>query len=109
MNLDGLTMYVSATAARGVVDASTRLHFVQRGSKVLGRYSGGSVERGYLVGRLDGSGLAFRYAQRESSGEIHAGSSVCELLRKSDGRVRVVEHFEWRTRKGSGTNVFDEV
>jgi hypothetical protein len=109
MNLDGLLMYVSSSDDRGVVGADTRLSFVQKGSRVLGRYRGGAVERGYLVGRVTGTTLVFRYAQREAAGELHAGRSVCDVSRRPDGRIRVLEHFRWSTRNGEGTNVFDEV
>ena len=50
MNLNGLTMYVSTTADIGVVGAGTLLHFTQKGDRVLARYGGGSIKRGYLVG-----------------------------------------------------------
>jgi hypothetical protein len=109
LNLDGLRMYVSSTAANGVVDSETRLHFVQRGPKVAARYSGGNVPRGWLVGRLAGSELAFRYVQREGSHEIHAGRSVCTVDRLADGHIRITERFTWTSRSGSGTNVFDEI
>ncbi len=109
MNLDGRVPSVSATAARGVVDSNTLLRFRQKGDRVVGRYSGGSVLRGYLVGRIQGHRLLFRYAQVEGSKQIHGGTSVCEVLYQADGRARVVEHFTWHTREGSGTNVFDEV
>ena len=108
MNIDGLVMRVSSTAEQGVVGTDTRLHFRQKGSKVLGRYSGGAIVRGFLVGRLAGSQLLFRYVQVEASGEIHGGSSVCEVVQQPDGRARILEHFTWRTRSGGGTNVFDE-
>lgn len=107
LNLDGVVMRVSATAKNGVIDSATRLRFVQRDERVLGRYSGGSVSRGYLVGTIDGARLRFRYTQREASGEIHGGASTCDVIRLSDGGLRVVEHFRWRTRQGSGTNVFE--
>jgi hypothetical protein len=29
--------------------------------------------------------------------------------RLTDGRTRIVEHFTWGSRAGSGTNLFDEV
>ena len=106
-SLDGLTMFVSSTAAIGVVDHDTRLHFRQRGDRVWARYAGGSVSRGWLVGRWEGDALRFRYAQAED-GRIHAGSSVCDAVRSPDGRLRLVEHFTWRTRQGSGTNLFDQ-
>ena len=109
MNLDGMVMYVSSTAEQGVVGSDTRLHLRQTGTRVLGRYSGGAISRGCLVGRLEGSELVFRYAQVESSGEIHGGRSICEVTRLQDGRTRIVEHFTWRTRSGSGDNVFDEI
>ena len=109
MNLDGRRMYVSSTAERGVVGTDTRLHFIQKGSRVLGRYSGGAIARGYLIGDLTGAELVFRYVQREASGDVHAGRSTCEVLLRDDGSLRIVEHFRWSTREGSGTNVFDEL
>lgn len=108
MNLHGLTMYVSSTADIGVVGAGTLLHFTQKGDRVLARYSGGSIRRGYLVGEMSEGTLNFRYTQVESSGEIHGGSSTCDLVTLPDGRTRIVEHFAWRTRKGSGDNIFDQ-
>jgi hypothetical protein len=110
MNLDRVVMYVSSTAEHGVVGAGTRLRFTQKGARVRGRYSGGAISRGCLVGTLSGAQLVFRYAQVEaSSGEIHGGSSVCEVERRADQRLRIVEHFAWRTRAGCGTNVFEEI
>ncbi len=109
MNLDGCVMEVSGTAPNGVVGAGTRLHFTQVGDRLLGRYSGGRVSRGCLVGRLNRGELVFRYLQREDSGELHGGQSRCEVTRLADGRHRIIEHFCWSTREGSGVNVFDEV
>lgn len=109
MNLDGLTLYVSTTADIGVVGADTLLRFTQKGDRVLARYSGGSIKRGYLVGEMSDRTLSFRYTQLEGSGEIHGGSSICDLVTLPDGRMRIVEHFTWRTREGSGDNVFDQV
>jgi hypothetical protein len=108
-NFDGLTMFVSNTAATGVVDASTRLRFSQRGDRVFARYAGGCVTHGWLVGRIAGEQLAFRYAQQEDGDGIHAGTSVCDIIRCDDGRLRLIEHFTWSTRPGAGVNVFDEV
>jgi hypothetical protein len=102
-------MYVSGTADVGVVGSDTRLVFTQKGSRVFARYSGGAVTRGWLVGTLAGAELTFRYVQREASGEVHAGHSLCNVLERPEGRLRIVEHFQWHTREGRGTNVFDQV
>lgn len=109
MNVDGLTLYVSSTADIGVVGAGTLLRFTQKGDRVLGRYSGGSIRRGYLVGEIFGKSLTFRYSPREASGAIHGGRSDCDLITLPDGRTRIVEHFTWRTCEGSGENIFDQV
>ena len=108
VNLDGLTMFVSSTANNGVVDASTRIAFSQHGSRVLGRYQGGRIRRGFLVGAVSGKHLTFRYLQVEDSGEIHGGRSTCAIALMPGGRIRIVERFVWTTRNGRGTNVFDE-
>jgi hypothetical protein len=99
---------VSSTVADGVVGAGTRLRFRQRGSRLLGRYEGGAIRRGCLGGPVSGASLRFRYAQVEASGQLHAGRSVCEILRARSGPLRLIERFAWTTREGSGTNTFDE-
>ena len=109
INLHGRRMYVSSTAAEGVVDTDTRLLFIQKGARVAARYTGGRVKRGWLSGRLDGAELIFRYAQVELSGTVHGGHSRCTVQQVSSGRLRIVEHFTWTSRAGSGTNVFDEL
>ena len=98
----------SATAADGVVSSDTNLHFTQRGPRVAARYAGGRVLRGWLVGSWDGDILRFRYAQCEVSSGVHGGQSMCVVEQRADGRLRLIEHFTWSTRLGSGTNVFDE-
>ena len=109
MILHGCRMYVSSTAADGVVDADTRLQFIQKGSRVAARYTGGRVRRGWLSGRITGAELVFRYAQVESSGAVHGGHSRCLVERLSSGRLRIIERFTWTSRAGCGTNVFDEL
>lgn len=108
MNLDGRSFRVSSTAHVGVVSSDTVLEFRQLGDRVFGRYSGGTIARGVLVGRVAGESLAFRYAQRERDGSIHGGHSACDVERDEYGRLTIVEHFTWETRVGSGTNVFVE-
>jgi hypothetical protein len=108
VTLDGTSFQVSSAADDGVVSCDTHLDFVQRGSRVLGRYSGGSIQRGYLVGTLAGSVLRFRYTQTEATGHVHGGRSICDLEIRQGGRLRLREHFVWETRPGRGTNVFDQ-
>jgi hypothetical protein len=109
MNLNGLSFQVGATATTGVVSSETRLVLSQRGSRIFGRYQGGSIRRGYLVGSIVGHKLNFRYSQRETTGGIHGGKSTCFLEFLPGGRLRIREHFTWKTRDGAGVNIFDQV
>ena len=113
ISFDGVRMAVSVTGDKGVVGTGTRIRFIQRGSRVLGCYSGGRIIRGFLVGELSGAVLTFRFAQVETTqgrgSALHAGHSRCEVCRSNRGTIQVIEHFSWTTRDGMGTNVFDEV
>ena len=108
MNLNGKTFRVASTAAGGVVSGDTRLHCTEVGTRIFGRYAGGTIARGCLVGTRTDTTFAFRFVQREADGQIHAGHSVCEL-RTHGGLVTIAEHFTWETRIGSGVNIFEEV
>lgn len=109
MNLDGLSFQVHATASAGAVSDETRLRLIQRGSRIFGRYDGGSIVRGCLVGQISGHTLTFRYTQHEREDGIHGGHSSCDLERLNDGRLLIHEHFTWETREGAGTNIFEQV
>lgn len=97
------------TAAEGVINAETIFSFHQRGERVWATYAGGAIDRGYLVGVVNGNSLEFRYCQSETDGTIAGGHSVCELRRGPDSRAQIVEHFEWESRPGRGTNVIQEM
>jgi len=102
-------MRVVSTAEVGVVEGDTLFTFTQEGSVVSAHYSGGRVRLGYLVGFRSPAGLRFRYVQLDTEDRLDSGCSECEIGRTPDGKVRLLEHFQWDTREGSGTNLFEEV
>jgi hypothetical protein len=101
-------MRAVATAETGEVSAATLFTFSQTGTTVWARYEGGAIEVGYLVGTFAAGRLVFRYAQVDRLGDVHGGRSTCDLHMLADGRLRIVEHFQWESREGSGTNVFEQ-
>lgn len=107
--LHGVRMRAVGTAQAGAVDRSTLFHFSQRGTTIWARYAGGAVELGYLVGSVASGRFVFRYSQVDRKGDVHGGRSVCDVTLLPDGRVRLLEHFHWESRDGSGTNVLEEV
>ena len=108
-SLDDRWMNVIRTASNGVVDHRTTFHFRQRGDRVWARYEGGEIQRGFLCGRREGDMLDFRYTQIQRDGVLDGGKSRCRVETGEDGRLRLVERFQWASREGAGENVFAEL
>jgi hypothetical protein len=108
-SLHGRRFRVASTSQGSVVSASTILTIEEDGPFVCGRYSGGTVVHGYLIGIRRAAELHFRYVQGDQSGSIDAGASRAQVEEDPQGRVRIIEHYEWATREGSGTNIFEEI
>jgi hypothetical protein len=108
-NVDGRRLRIVSTDPSGVVTAETVLTLTQLADVVTGHYEGGAIVAGFLVGRLDAVGvLHFCYAQTDRHGSIDSGISTGILERTPDGRLRLLEHFQWLTRPERGWNVFEE-
>lgn len=109
--LHGRRMRVTSTDSGGVVSGETILEFEQTSDVVSARYRGGTIIDGYLVGNLDptGTSLRFCYVQVDLRGNVDAGASTGTIDQMQDGRLRLIEEFQWFTRSGRGTNVFEEI
>lgn len=102
-------MNVIKTAKTGVVNKDTIFLFHQETDVVVAEYQGGGVVKGFLVGKLNGENLQFRYCQIDDGNKLDSGVSTCKLSRLSDGRIRLVEKFKWESRDEVGENVFEEL
>lgn len=110
ISLQGVRMRAIAGSAGSVVSGETLFEFEQTGDLFSARYRGGEIADGYLIGKLHaGGGLRFRYVQADRAGRIDAGESTGVLDRLPDGRLQLVENFQWNTRPQAGRNVLEEV
>jgi len=107
--LDHVQMRAVGTGSDGEIDVRTLFRFRQEGTIVWARYAGGAVCLGHLVGTLAADRLEFRYVQIDLRCEVHGGRSICDIQELPDGRLRLLEHFEWDSREGAGTNVLEQV
>lgn len=104
-------MHVIETASNGVVNQDTIFSFQQEGTLVVADYAGGQIAQGFLVGQLSEEGhcLVFTYCQIQTDGTLDNGKSTADILFEN-GKLRLVEHFEWTSRPGEkGVNVFEEI
>ena len=103
-------MTVIHTAENGVVNNETIFHFTQEGNTVQAEYVGGKIKKGFLVGQVVDHVFKFSYCQLQTDGVLDNGVSSCEVSVSDTGKIRLIEHFEWKTRPGErGMNVFEEI
>jgi hypothetical protein len=110
ISLNKIKMTVVETAENGLVNKDTIFAFRQTDDLVTAEYAGGRIKKGFLVGTISDRKLQFSYCQVQIDGELDNGISSCELSTNDNGKVMLVEHFEWKSRQGEiGINVFEEV
>ncbi|WP_068468843.1 hypothetical protein [Candidatus Protochlamydia phocaeensis] len=111
INLDGIKMHVIKTAENGVVNQETIFHFSQQEGMIFAEYQGGKIYKGFLVGKLSTPHqLEFSYCQLQLDGKLDNGISTCQLERNKEGKIILIEYFEWKSRPGEfGTNIFQEL
>lgn len=110
-SLDKIKMNVVKTDETGVVNHETIFHFSQDEDRVFAEYQGGKIQMGYLVGKLAADNrLVFTYCQMQKDGKLDNGVSDCELSKNEDGKLVLIERFEWKSRPGEfGINIFQEI
>ncbi|WP_223826528.1 hypothetical protein [Flagellimonas sp. S3867] len=111
INLHQIRMNVIQTAENGVVNRETVFHFTQEDDIVQANYAGGKIAKGFLVGKLMGNILNFSYCQLQIDGRLDNGSSKGKLSVTNEGKIRLIENFEWQSRSedSKGMNVFEEI
>jgi len=102
-------MNVVQTDPNGVVNKNTVFEFEQSGSMVSSKYSGGRIQKGYLIGLVKDDTLEFRFTQLQDDNILDGGYSKCKIEILNDGRIRLIEKFEWESREGIGENIFEEI
>ena len=109
MNLNNIKMNVIKTAQNGVVNEQTIFSFSQVNNIISASYSGGKIEKGFLVGRIEKDKLSFSYCQLQTDGKMDNGKSECDIEMENQ-KIRLIEHFEWNSRDNdSGINIFQEL
>ncbi|MFE2044991.1 hypothetical protein ACFXAZ_29555 [Streptomyces sp. NPDC059477] len=108
-SLDGLVLAPVTDQAPGQVGTRTRFTYHEKDGEIWAAYTGGDVVRGFLTGTRAGDRLDFRYVQLKADGTTSGGHCVSVVTLLPDGRVRLLETWEWESQPGSGTSVVEEV
>lgn len=98
-------------STNGQVDEATLFEYFQDGDYVWGTYSGGVIERGVLVGKMNAKrNIHFHYIQIDKDGQMGQGHSKSSTEFLKNGRIALYEDWQWSgDRTGSGTAIIEEV
>ena len=111
INYNGRVFRPALTSETGDAGLETRFHYFQDGDIVWANYSGGHIVMGHLIAIVDSNGcLDMRYQHVNSSGQLMTGicRSIPEIL--SDGRLRLIEKWQWTSGDlSAGESVLEEI
>ncbi|PWW82168.1 n-acetylglutamate synthase [Prosthecochloris marina] len=95
-NLDGKIFQSIENTENGEVSSETLFHYHQDDNIISADYSGGSIIKGHLLGKMSEDGtLEFTYHHINLEGNLMLGkcTSVPTLL--PDGRLKLSEQWQW--------------
>ncbi len=111
IDYDGRRFRLLSSSTSGEVDDATIFEYHQIGSTVWGTYTGGSIELGMLLAKVDDRGvLDLRYQHLNLQGELMTGvcTTTPELL--ADGRLRLHEVWNWTSGdRSAGVSMVEEI
>jgi GNAT superfamily N-acetyltransferase len=104
-------MRPSMNTINGEVGEDTLFEYFQKDDVIWGTYSGGTVVRGVLLGKMARNGnIDFEYQQISVNGDIYTGHSKSSTEFLNDGRIVLYEDWEWTgNRSGGGRSVIEEI
>lgn len=106
INLNNKKFKALANSDNGEVSGQTVFHYAQEKEMIWAQYAGGSILKGFLIGKVVGESLEFNYQHLNEDLEIMTGKCVSQPELNEDGRIVLNETWQWTCRdfsKGSST------
>lgn len=99
------------STANGEVSNETLFHYHQQGQIVWADYTGGDITKGLLIATVQDNGcLEMRYQHVNLQGELMTGNCYSTPERLPDGRLRLLERWQWTSGdRSSGESIVEEV
>lgn len=97
-NIDGRTFRSFSNTENGEVNADTLFYYQQDGDIISAEYHGGAIKKGHLVGKqLETGQVQFVYHHINDQGELLAGKCISTPELTANGKLRLVEEWQWMT------------
>lgn len=111
INYNGRIFRTAANSPAGEVDARTTFRYRQQGNIIWAEYAGGKITFGQLLGIVlpDGK-LEIRYQHINEDNELMTGICISTPEVLPDGRLRLVESWQWTCgERASGESIVEEI
>ena len=111
INYNGKLFSPVQNSLNGETTVDTVFKYEQNGKILTSIYSGGQIISGHLIGLVDENGnIDMRYHQVNTKGELMTGicHSKPEIL--PNGKIRLVEEWQWTSGdKSNGNSILEEI
>ncbi len=102
MNLNN-KKFVTTKNKNGLSSNETIFHYSQSGSKITGKYSGGSILEGFIIGKqTEDANIELLYQCLTVEGELKAGESKGTISTTENGKLKLVFDWNWLNGDLSG-------
>ncbi len=110
INLNHKKFKALANSENGEVSGQTIFHYFQERDRIWGEYAGGSIRKGFLIGKIVGSSLEFSYQHVNDTLEIMTGTCKSLVSQNPEGKILLSETWEWTCKDFSkGTSTLMEI
>ena len=109
INLNNKTFVLLENSENGQVNKETLFEYKQEANLVTAEYSGGSILKGAIIGRLQGSELSMLYHCITSSNDLKAGKAIAQVSTNIDGKIELRLKWEWLTSDERGESLYIEL
>lgn len=110
INYDNKRFKAVKNSENAEATAETIFLYKQKGNIVTAQYSGGTIQKGHLIGLVDNNGnIEMRYHQVNKKGQLMTGicNSKPEVLPNS--KIRLHETWQWTSGDNSkGKSIIEE-
>jgi len=98
MNLND-KKFVTTGNKDGLSSDQTIFHYYQNGTVISGNYSGGAIQKGYVIGKqTEESKIELLFQCLTTEGELMAGASKGSISETADGKLQL--KFDWNWLNG---------
>lgn len=98
MNLNN-KIFVTKENKNGLSSNETIFHYFQDGNFITGKYKGGSIAEGSIIGKcIEGFKIELLYQCLTTDGELKAGESKGTISKAENGKLKL--EFDWNWLNG---------